>query len=399
MSLPDVSSEPATATRLPWVPLLVLSGAAFATVTTELLPASLLLELGQGLRVSESTAGLLVSAWALSLAASSVLLVRLTRRVPRRVLLPGALLLFAAATAGTALAPDYPVALATRIVAASAHGLFWALLIPATAAIVPAAAIGRGVAVVLAGPALAGVAGIPLGAAIGAGLGWRIAFGLLAVILVGAAVTVRRLQLPETPPAGSATGPAGRSRGSHWTGVLVVSAASGLVLDGHFALYTYIAPLLQLGGYGAGARAGLLLVMGLAGLGGIVVSGPLSDRFPRRALTGVVIVFVAGVALLGLAGTGFVVAALVLGFWGALIGVLPPVFQTRMLRLAPPDGQALAGAIGITVLNVGIAAGAALGGLIVSVASARSLPGAATAVVAAAAVVLLVGERPARPRS
>jgi predicted MFS family arabinose efflux permease len=84
----------------------------------------------------------------------------------------------------------------------------------------------------------------------------------------------------------------------------------------------------------------------------------------------------------------------VLLFWGLLIGLLPPVFQTRMLRLAPPSAQALAGAIGITVLNLGIAAGAAVGGLVVSVATARSLPGAATAVLATAGLVLLAAERP-----
>lgn len=378
--------------RLPWLPLLVLSGAAFATVTTEMLPASLLLELGRDLDVPEATVGLLVSAWALSLAASSVLLVRLTRRIPRSVLLPGVLLLFAAATVGTALAPNYPLALASRVAAAAAHGVFWALLIPAAAALAPPEAVGRAISVVLAGPTLAGVVGIPLGAAVGAAVGWRASFGGLAVLLVLAAVAVHRLRLPDAP---AAVGPGG-ARGGHWTKILIVSGAAGLVLVGHFAVYTYIAPLLQLGGYGAGARPGLLLVFGLAGLGGIVASGPLSDRAPRRALTWVTVAFAAGVGLVSLAGGSVVAAVLVLGFWGFLIGLLPPVFQTRMLRLAPPGDQALAGAIGITVLNLGIAAGAALGGVVVSASGAGPLPGAAAAVTAVAAVVLLVAERPER---
>ena len=59
--------------------------------------------------------------------------------------------------------------------------------------------------------------------------------------------------------------------------------AGGLMLTGHFLLYTYVAPLLQqLGGHDARDRAVLLLVFGLAGPVGIALSGPLSDRFPRR---------------------------------------------------------------------------------------------------------------------
>jgi DHA1 family inner membrane transport protein len=169
---------------LPWAPLLVLSCAAFATVTAELLPASLLLELADDLAVPESTAGLLVTAWALTLAASSIPLVRATARVPRRTLLLLVLLVFAVATAGTAAAPTFEWAMASRIVAAAAHGVFWSLLVPITAALVRPEVVGRAVSVVLAGPAVAGVVGIPLGAAIGTGVGWRASFGAIGITVL-----------------------------------------------------------------------------------------------------------------------------------------------------------------------------------------------------------------------
>ena len=381
---------------LPWGRLLVLSGAAFATVTTELLPASLLLELADDLAVPESTAGLLVTAWALTLAASSILLVRLSARVPRRILLMLVLLVFAVATAGTAVAPTFEWAMASRVVAAAAHGVFWSLLVPITAALVPPQVVGRAVSVVLAGPAVAGVVGIPLGAAIGTGVGWRAAFGLLAVLLVVAALGVRALRLPD-PPAAST--PAGL-RHPGLAAVLATALGGGLVLTGHVALYTYVAPLLQdVGGYDAGARTGLLLVFGLTGLGGIALSGPLSDRFPRQALGWVCAGFAVAAALLTPIGVGPLAAVLAVAVWGVLIGLLPPVFQTRLLRMAPPGAEAVTGAIGVTVLNLGIAAGAALGGLVLDRRGAAALPVVAAALIAVAAVELLVVGRSRRPES
>lgn len=389
------SRSPASNERphLPWTPLLVLAGAAFSTVTTELLPASLLLPLGGDLHVSPATAGLLVSAWALTVAIASLPLVRLTTRVPRAVLMPAALVVFSAATAGTAVAPGYGWAVASRVLAAAAHGLFWSLLVPSAAALTPPAASGRAISVVLAGPALAGVVGIPLGAVIGAAVGWRVAFALLAVLLLVAAIAVRRLHLtdPDGPSREVTVDRVDRRRVP--MAVVGIAGAGGLVLTGHFLLYTYVSPLLADAGYGASGRAALLVVFGAAGLIGITLAGPLSDRHPTGAFAGVVSAFVVAAGGLQLLGGGMAAAIGLLALWGAMIGVLPPVFQTRLLRAAPAGGQDMAGAIGVSVLNVGIAGGAALGGLVVSLGGVGALPLVAASVIAVAAVGLLVSLR------
>ena len=392
MSVQVIVEAPETPTQpqLPWRQLLTLSIAAFATVTAEMLPASLLLELSNSLRVTPSAAGLLVAAWAVTIAVASLPLARLTRRVPRARLLPLTLLVFALAVAGTAIAPDYGWALTSRMVAAAAHGLFWSLLMPTAASLAPPALTGRAISVVSAGPTLAGIVGIPLGAAIGAGIGWRASFGLIAVLLVIAALAVRSLRLPQPPPAPApAPAPdAGTGRGNR--AVLAVAIGAGTILIGHFLAYTYISPLLQRAGYDIGVRAVLLFVFGLAGLAGIAVAGPLSDRYPRQALGWVAVVFTGSLAALMLLGNGLTVAIVVLVGWGAMIGLLPPVFQTRLLRLATPGQEAPAGAVAVTVLNLGIAAGAAGGGVVVGTWGTSALPAVATAI-SAVATALLIG--------
>ncbi|MFD8692535.1 MFS transporter [Streptomyces sp. NPDC059651] len=380
--------------RLPWGALLLLSGAAFATVTTELLPASMLLQISDGLDITPATAGGLVGAWALTIAVASVPLTRLTARIPRRRLFTLILLLLTLATTGTALAPSYGWALTSRITAAAAHGLFWSLLVPTVATLVPPARTGRAVSVVLTGPAMASIVGIPLGATVGVSLGWRVSFGALAALLALAALGIRSLPLPDAPQ------PAPRQEGRDpalWT-VLGVALAGGLVITGHFLLYTYIAPLLkQFGGYDNATSGILLFVFGAAGVVGTLGAGSLSDRFPRQALGWVSAAFAGSAASLLLLDLHLSVAVVVIAGWGVLIGLLPPVFQMHLLRIASPGREAASGAIGITVLNLGIATGATLGGAVLDNRQAGALPAVAAAVIAAATFGLVVNGLRGRP--
>ncbi|MFC8450238.1 MFS transporter [Kitasatospora sp. NPDC057223] len=337
--------------------------------------------------MTPATAGGLVGAWALTIAVASVPLTRLTARVPRRPLFLTILLLLALATAGTALAPSYGWALAGRITAAAAHGLFWSLLVPTVATLVPPARTGRAVSVVLAGPAMAGIVGIPLGATVGAALGWRFSFAALAALLVLAALGIRTLPLADAPQ--QAVRQEGRDP-ALWT-VLGVALAGGLVITGHFLLYTYIAPLLhQFGGYDNATSGILLFVFGAAGVAGTLGAGSLFDRFPRQALGWVSAAFAGSAASLLLLDLHLAVAVVVIAGWGVLIGLLPPVFQMHLLRIASPGREAASGAIGITVLNLGIATGATLGGAVLDNWQAGALPAVAAIVIAVATVGLVV---------
>ena len=76
-----------------------------------------------------------------------------------------------------------------------------------------------------------------------------------------------------------------------------------------------------------------------------------SDRWPQHSVTGVAIALTASAASLQRLGQSLVVAVLVVAIWGLLIGTLPPVFMTRLLRTASPSQQATAGTIGVAVLN------------------------------------------------
>ncbi|MFC5728786.1 MULTISPECIES: MFS transporter [Nocardioides] len=97
-----------------------------------------------------------------------------------------------AATLLTALSSGYGAVAATRLLAAAGHGLFWSVLMVSAASIAPEVRSGRAISIVLAGPILANVVGLPLGTALATPLGWRpvVAVVVIAGALLGAVTTI-----------------------------------------------------------------------------------------------------------------------------------------------------------------------------------------------------------------
>ncbi|MFF1401551.1 hypothetical protein [Streptomyces sp. NPDC058294] len=150
-----------------------------------------------------------------------------------------------------------------------------------------------------------------------------------------------------------------------------VLAAGTLSATGAFAGYTYIVRFLGgVSGFSAGAVTVLLVAFGGACLAGVSITGALLDRWPRAALTAAVATQAAGMLGLYATGTHPVAAVVFLGLMG---GALGPVFMTpqnAMLHCAPGRTD-IALAANSGAHNAGIAAGAMLGALILSLADVR----------------------------
>ena len=156
--------------------LAALTVATLCISTTENLPSGLLPQMSAGLGVSLFAAGQLVTAYALTVLLCTLPLTHVTRRIARRPLLIGLMALFTLANLGSALAPDYGLLLASRIVTALVHALFWAVVTVVAAGLFAPAVRGRVLAVVNGAASFALVAGVPAGTWIGQEAGWRAAF-------------------------------------------------------------------------------------------------------------------------------------------------------------------------------------------------------------------------------
>ncbi|MEU8425513.1 MFS transporter [Micromonospora sp. NPDC048835] len=384
---PEVSPRRARAV------LVALSLAAFAFITTELLPVGLLTHIAPDLDRSRSQVGLLVSGYAVVVVLASVPLTRLTQRIPRRHLLGVTMLLFAAANAVAALAQTYAVLAGARLVTALAQALFWSI---ATATVIgpfPVAVRGRAVALFSTGATLAPVLGVPLGTWLGQQAGWRAAFAVLAGVGLANAAAVLVL-LPSYPPAAG-----GAARGSAPDGrrfaVLLVATALGI--GGLTTWQTYVTPfLLDVSGFADAVLAPLLFVSGAAGVVGTLVAARTLDARPVASL--LTPLGIGTASLLGLYALGALrpgVVALLAGF-GLAYAAFGSAVQNRMLHLAPGSTDIASAGVS-TAFNVGIAGGSLLGGALLPVSGARPLALAGGLLALAALTLLAVDTRRARP--
>jgi predicted MFS family arabinose efflux permease len=173
--------------------------------------------------------------------------------------------------------------------------------------------------------------------------------------------------------------------------VPAVLAVTGLLLTGHQAMYTYVAPF-------APGRAGLVLfVFGAATVAGIWVAGVVADRYLRSALLTALALIAAAMLALGAAARQPAVLLAAAAVWGAAFGAAPALLQTALVGAAGPARADVATALQTTVYNAGIAAGSAAGGLVLGHAGAVGLPWFTLAFSAAALVTVMIVRRAAFP--
>ncbi|WP_326558477.1 MFS transporter [Micromonospora sp. NBC_01796] len=365
--------------------LLALALSAFAFNTTENLPIGLLRLIAADLDVSLPSVGYLVTGYGLTVAVVSLPLAQVTRRMPRRHVLSGLLAVLVLSTLVSVLAPSYGVLLAARVVTALAQALFWAVMAPVAVGLFSPAVRGRVIAVMSVGGSLATVLGVPAGTWLAQQSRWQIPFLVVSAFALVALVVIALL-LPTTRPEES-HGAYGSAPDARLFALVLVTTV--LSVTGVFLGFTYVVEFLtRVTGFTDPEVTTILFVFGLAGVVGVTAAGPLLDRLPR----GVLVLTVAGqaAALLGLYLFAASQAAVV-----ALVAVLgcttAPVFmatQSRILHVAPGRTE-IGFAANSAAFNVGIAAGALLGGVILSTAGVRAtfLVGAVLTVVALIALL------------
>ncbi|QNE47851.1 MFS transporter [Glaciihabitans sp. INWT7] len=384
-------TAPRTTAPFPYFALLTVAVAIFLSVTTEMLPTGLLPQMSADLRVSESLIGATVSVFAFTVVLSSAPLTAVTRRIPRHALVVSVLLVLAVSTVATALAPNYAVLVASRVLGGLAHGVFWSVVGAYSAYLVPKHQVGRAVSITLGGGSLAFVLGVPIGTALGQAIGWRASFFVLgALLIVGAGFVYRFLprvdHLAGAAMVGTATGGITVLDGQFRTStvprrdhsvmaVVFVCVIAAIIMIGQYCFYTFIAPYLTRAvGLDASAVSPALFANGVAGVLSLVLVAFVLGRRPNLGLVIALIVLLASVLVLGLQPRVLAASLPAFFLWGLAIGVVPPLLQTRMLHAAPARIRDTASAFYTTAFNVGIGGGALLGSLLLGTLGLGSLP-------------------------
>ncbi|MFV0617149.1 MFS transporter [Megasphaera sp. WILCCON 0056] len=370
--------------------LFALATTFFGIGITEFIGVGVLPLVAGEFNVSTSTAGEIVSLYALGVAIGGVILTSLTARIDKKRVVLASIFLFIIGHLFTGMATSFPMLLAGRIVSASAHGLFFSLASSIAVSLVAPEKAASAIAFIFGGFTVATAFAAPLGTYISGIFGWRIPFfaiaaiGLIAYGLNHAAIPAQE-QAKEKP----ATLRAQLRLVTH-PHVLLMLAVTILGYGSTFASFTYLSPILQhITGISAESVSAVLVLYGVTIAIGNYVGGRLGNGHPLKSLTGI---FLAQ----GLMFLGFYLAvpytlpgiAAIAGM-GLLAFMSIPALQSYVMLLAKrhvPEAMDLASALNIASFNGGIFVGAGLGGLAID-----NIGLSATPLVAAVMVFLALG--------
>ncbi len=343
------------------LPLLSLFLAAFSIGTTEFVIAGLLPDISRDLGVSIPSAGLLVTGYAIGVAIGGPILSLLTSRFPRKPTIVSLMVIFVVGHVLCAIAPNYLLLMAARIVVSFSHGSFFGLAAIISVSLVPPERRGFALSLVFAGISVANIVGVPLGTFIGNALGWRATFWVVGSVAIFAGLAMFVFLPRDAAQQRQGATIADQFRVLGHPQVYMTYAIIVLAMIGFFSFFTFIAPfLVEVTHIQPPYVPALLLLFGLGATIGILVGGRLGDWRPVQTLlfTFPVQTLVYSSVLL-FAPNPYAMTFLLFAV-GASVMVVNATLQGRILggAAAAPD---LASTLISSVFNIGIAIGAWLG--------------------------------------
>ncbi|SHF59153.1 MFS transporter [Streptoalloteichus hindustanus] len=380
------------------IALLALAVAAFGIGTTEFVMMGLLPEIANDFRVSIPDAGGYISLYALGVVVGAPLLTMLGMRARQKTMLLSMLVLFTVGNLISAFAPTHELLLGARFLTGLPHGVFFGIGAVVAASLVDRDRRAQAISLMFIGLTVANVVGVPVGTLLGQALGWRWAFGLVAVIGVVALAAVAALVPWQARPTDVSLRGELRAftRPQVWLAFAVVVFGFAAI----FSFYSYVKPVFtDVTGYTPTAVTVLLAVFGVGMTVGTAVGGRLADRDPMRTLYVFLAALAASLALFASTAHSALLAPVTVFLIGATGFAAIPSIQSRILDQAK-EAPALGSASIQSTFNIANSLGAYLGGLVIAAGMGLTAPswvGAALALVGLA-FALLSGWLERRPR-
>lgn len=347
-----------------WLPVISLTLSTFIFNTSEFIPIGLLTSIADDFAITESKAGLLITIYAWVVALASLPLMMAFAKTENKKLMLSLVTLFTASHILSGFSNSYVMLMISRIGVACSHAVFWSIVTPLAVHVAPEGHRSTALSMIITGSSIAMIVGLPLGRAVGLMVGWRVTF-LLIAILSAIVLCLLAAFLPKVPSDNNIslkTLPTLVSTPA----LLCIFVMTALTITGHFTAYSYIEPFL---GQAAGFTNGeITMVLSAFGVIGIIVSVLFSkyyDRhqfaFLRVAVLGICICTL----LLGISsGNSFIMVCTCL-LWGLSINCFNISLQSCIIDYSP-FGTAIAMSIYSGIYNVGIGAGALVGGIVCS---------------------------------
>jgi DHA1 family inner membrane transport protein len=214
------------------------------------------------------------------------------------------------------------------------------------------------------GLTIANIVGVPACTALGQQLGWRSAYGAVAVLglvaLAGVAAFVPH------QPRGQQSGIRHELRAMGNKQVAIGLATAVIGFGGFFAVYSYLVPMLtHLTGIADTSTTWVLALYGVGMTLGTLLAGPLTDRALRPTMYWGLVLLAAALTTFYFTVHSTVPALVTITFIGAMGSLITTPVQMLLMAKAK-NAPTMAAASNHSAFNLANAGGAWLGGLVIS---------------------------------
>ncbi|GIP27927.1 MFS transporter [Paenibacillus sp. J23TS9] len=354
------------------VSILSLTVGAFAIGMTEFVIMGILPNVAEDLHVSISTAGQLITSYALGVAIGAPILTVLTHRLPQKLLLCLLMVLFILGNGIAVIAPNYAILMGARLITALCHGTFFGVGAVIASNLVKPNKRAGAVSIMMAGLTIANIIGVPIGTFVGQQFGWRASFAAIVLMgiiaLIGIMIFIPRIRQDQSASLTK------QFKALVQPKLLLILLACAIGNSSLFAVFTYIASLLeQVTGFHEQSVTWILVLFGIGVTLGNIAGGKLADWKLMPSVLGIFASLSVLLTIFTFTVKSPVLAVITIFLWGAASFAVMPGIQVKIMNMAQ-DAPALASTSNHSAGNLGNAFGAFCGGWVIDNMGLTSLP-------------------------
>ena len=345
--------------------IFILAVGVFGILNTEMGVVGIIPQVSERFGVSVPDAGLLVSGFALIVAAAGPTMPLLFSRVNRRTVMIISLAVFSVCNIAAVFAPTFELLLAARVIPAAFHPLYVSMALALGGQTGDTEAErAKNSSRVFVGVSAGMVLGVPLASYLASVMALEAALGFFAVVTV--LVLIATLAFVPSMPVTEAMTYGNQLRVLKkpilWASLLATVAING----GMFGFYSFMSDFFGSVSHMSAAGVSLaLLVYGGANIVGNVISGYALGSRPNVTLLAMPLVLVLLYGILFAVGLFSWVTAVVAGILGVVAGIANNANQFMVSRAAP-EAADFSNGLYLTAANLGTTLGTSLCGVFIA---------------------------------
>ncbi|WP_342045348.1 MFS transporter [Bacillus sp. OTU530] len=350
----------------------ILALISFLVGTSQYIISGILDKMADALGVSIGAAGQLITVFSLAYAIGTPILMVLTSKMERRKLLIYTLFVFIVGNLLSVIVPGYGLFMIARIIMALSTGVAVVTVLSIAAKIAPANKKASSIATVVMGFTASLIIGVPIGRFITSTYGWKFVFiGIALLVLFVIFIVINTI--PEMN--GDASIPLTRQIAMFKKPKIALALSiTFFLMTGYAIIFTYLSPfLVNTVGMSDHLLSITFLVLGVASLFGSKLGGLSADKKGviftlKRGL----LVNVTSLVVLSFISHSNIAVLIILTVWSFAAWSSGATQQYNLATISPESSDVLLG-LNQSMMQLGFAFGAGLGGVIVGQISLSSI--------------------------